>query len=986
MVIFRGVDPAKRAHTIDDAVNAVMRRKRSCGVNGHRWSLAELRPDNEDYSWLRNWASQLDADTASIHLQYSERQRKLGLLLLFLAAETCRREAPEDQIWPALVNFDWQPDTAERLFTPNNHPRQLHKDAIEEACRAWKLRHVFDTEGVQQWFQTIPLQFGFTRKGFETRLAEWLVGQKPPCGVQRLLSRVDPNFSERDDPNFSESFELLWDCLKDFRRENISADRFDRIVTDSCWVLPEWREGLKAQAIAKIESLGRGSINVVPEGEPSSQAEEIDRLFVGEPRLDWHPPGEPIFRFELTNLDDWNLQSDHYDVVIGDYTCATILKQPDGSYGPKVGAIPIQTLRTGETAARLVDVDGTTVAVQEVVFWESNDDVTVFKGTTGERIDPWWRVMDPAHSYILITARDLQVVPAGSQLRKHGSHNCVFVAPNWPRDTRVLLDGETLWEPCLTAGGSVARSSRIAVSVDGVVRSGKPSKLDISHPRDAKVCFVRVARQVAEVFPQTSTRTTTGYIVLGDGLRSSTVQVIVGLRDEKGRFQFRDQVRLDIEGIAHLGANGWQLVDPEAELSPSTHENDRFRVFPQRDSGIDDVEFDKWAIMEGDVFIKRPKPVPISLTELSGLGAELTLRRGPYNCPPVDQDQPVVVSVVDTGIVSTAKFDEADQSLTLRLTKGIEPCPEHRLVLLGPGGQVRAVTGSELQVDRNDAKIWRCDIAALPSWFAEPVAVAVAFNGERLGSCWKNDWPRLLLAVHHDEADASVVAALIRWFRLPLLNRHARDAVREFANASPLAAIQGWLFNEEFEVDAPSPLKLRMNDRDVGWIAAVRSMIEGWKPRPEEAHELVDLAEEAMVDCSDGKHVIWDFLITSLKRFPILLSRVANSLVERGASKKCLALVETLQRGLHATENNCDARVARTSEPLRLQVESALGCCPEFIEEMLGTVRSVFREREIEQWQRKNLDIALNLEPFCRLAAYILLDEVKKGIDTRVAT
>ncbi len=82
----------------------------------------------------------------------------------------------EGRLWVTFQRECFHNTTLQVLFI-QGQPKRAYKDTLEAAARWLQIRHVFGIEGLQSWFDTISLQFGFTHQGFLHRLPEWLVGQ-----------------------------------------------------------------------------------------------------------------------------------------------------------------------------------------------------------------------------------------------------------------------------------------------------------------------------------------------------------------------------------------------------------------------------------------------------------------------------------------------------------------------------------------------------------------------------------------------------------------------------------------------------------------------------------------------------------------------------------------------------------------------------------------------------------------------------------------
>ena len=192
-----------------------------------------------DYVWLRIWIKKLDENTVRYCLRQSERfswngteypmQGAFGIALLLWVTEEARRKAAEGSLWNRVPQNAFRQEVRQVLFSQQN-PTQILKDCIEIAARRFNLRHVFGIEGTQQWFNTVFLQFGFSKSGMESRLQDWLSGHTLTISIDTLLHEKTK----------SESFVQLWETLKDYRLRKISREETIERIQNSPWILLEW--------------------------------------------------------------------------------------------------------------------------------------------------------------------------------------------------------------------------------------------------------------------------------------------------------------------------------------------------------------------------------------------------------------------------------------------------------------------------------------------------------------------------------------------------------------------------------------------------------------------------------------------------------------------------------------------------------------------------------------------------------------------------
>ena len=191
--------------------------------------MAELRPTTEyDYRWLRVWVKQLGVATVSAGCESLEKfntnagpvtyQAALGLLLLLWLAETARRKAIEGELWPHVANDCFRPEVQRLLFTQGQPARPL-REMLKAAAERFQLRHVLHEAGVQRWLDTVFLQFGFTRRGSQQHLQEWLGKQATTRAITTLLAE-------------SATFRTSWEALYAYRRAQITAEQVRERLAD----------------------------------------------------------------------------------------------------------------------------------------------------------------------------------------------------------------------------------------------------------------------------------------------------------------------------------------------------------------------------------------------------------------------------------------------------------------------------------------------------------------------------------------------------------------------------------------------------------------------------------------------------------------------------------------------------------------------------------------------------------------------------------
>ncbi len=416
------------------AFERILRRRRSLPEG--LWGLCELGLNENDYHWLLKWVEGLSPEAALLGLTHwrlvdfdeFEKYRNtvvFGTILLLLEAEHARRFAIEGRIWNSIGGLGWQPETHARLFNYNNQPTMAHKRIIEQAAVKLGLYNAFQSDDGKRWYGTVYFQFGFTKRGFEKRLPEWLAGYGTTLAVEELTKA-------------SESFRVMWQGLKNYARRNISESKANEILDASPWVLPTWREILLKRAKDAASRIERTSMDQV--GIPS---------FVTEPVLNWRLGYDPHFESEIVNLDELDLQADKYVIFGGSHQLGLLVRQSSGDYNG-ADRVKLNPVQQGRHAVRMEDpANGDFAFVQEVTSWDP-DDINLYKfdGQIGNRVDDAFnsRIRSGA-GFALLLHDYLKVVPDAPQV--HLIEKLGLILHGFPNgfseEVQVQFEEEVWW-------------------------------------------------------------------------------------------------------------------------------------------------------------------------------------------------------------------------------------------------------------------------------------------------------------------------------------------------------------------------------------------------------------------------------------------------------------------------------------------------------------------------------------------------------------
>jgi hypothetical protein len=970
--IFRELEVWPGVTTVEQAACAILDRAQTAGVLPGPWSLAELGPTDYDYSWLRVWIKKLDPRTVtycqSMYRQFVWQgqtyplQAALGLLLLFWIAESARRAAEEGCLW-RWVPQDALEKSARRLLFVQGQPSATLKDLLEVAARRFQLRHVFGQAGMQQWIDSVFLQFGFTRRGFERRLPEWLAGQAPTVAIQQL----------RDTEISSRTFQSLWETLQNYRQNRITRERTLSHLQRSAWILPEWCERLLARATEPTTS------GAMPAKDGAGAVEhDPSETFLGEPQLRWLPPQAPRFECELIDLPALGLSEDRYDVAVNGEVQTQLLRKADGSYVTAAGVAHIQiALGRARAEVALIGRSGQVAATAELELWPATEEVTVYSLSTGQRLaDAYTNPMNRNTAYAVLTAPDLDMQPQPAHCLAQPNLKLNYLAAGWSASTRVYLEGDVLWEPFLPAKGPAVRPAwmqQVSMAVElppgnsSLLRWGDKVYLKVIHPADVTVHFARHQGKPLEFMVQSETRTQIGPVTLTPEDGSAGVDLQVGLKQGTQRTVARFTAPATIVGLARLKEGAWKSLHDRFVLKAATARQGRFKIGPPQKWDKQARRLSDWALMEGDLWLRKVSPHCVPIGEVTALGAPLTLRLGPYNSKEIAMT--LAQAVIDRGLIEQAEFKQG--LLKLQFSQSLPVSSQQRILYWATDGQVRefglteqADISSDSPEQQDSLDRWNC---SLPADFPPFLAVGVSFKGWRIGAGWQRDWSKHL--AQQAQANPARVAMLLRWFWLPLLDQSVLPKVREVAQQYPVAFLSAWLQEEEQE-------QFKLPAMTEGWLAAVRLIFQEWQPEAACAAQLIEALGKNAEAEDEFERAVWRLL----KLDPLMLFRVVRAwLSSQSDPERARARVQRLR--FQIAEAQDEGQYAKKRETLLTECAHEWDVDSHFFDKGHGkgviqrAIASMWGER-LEARDELNLALAMGSESLRRLLAMSLLKTI----------
>ncbi len=971
MKVFNGISPSDGEKTVFDAVVAILERAQEQRLFSSKWSLAELQLDDDDFEWLCNWTVNLSGITVYLWLEVEpwrgicigtregSRSAALGSLLLLFVAENARRNASEGILWATFPQEQFSKSTL-RLLYANGQPTRSFKDAVEAAARWLNLRHVFGIEGLQNWFDTVYLQFGFTYRGFIRRLPEWLIGQGGTQAIQHLLAGQIR----------SETFCTLWDALRNFRRSNVKLEQLKTILARNPWVLPEWIDELATQATARIE-LGDGrEIR-------TSGIEDAFEPFLDEPILRWNTPQAPQFVCRISNIAKFDLSEPIYYITVGEQICAQLCRNVDGVYLFHPSEEIVLPIITPLLVATLISSADQIVSSLTLTLWDDNDEINVFRASTGKRIDAWQDMMRSEVTYFIITVQDLVLSPESShwyRLDAQGTKLSI-IGQGWSPSLNVQLEKQIFWQPN-SKYGSKGEEPRWVRSVDvslfntpNVVSFGDPVQVKIHYPEGTSISFIRLNAKAMSFIVVDAQHVITESIAVNPGMlfhgsHLAELCFTLGIRKNTTITRVSRALNLAVVGAGMLSMQGWTVLQPDIAMTVEQAKTLPIQIFRSN--------IKQWALLEGDIWVGRPHYTPRPIGSLAGLGASIRLRKGPYNA--VEKDVPLVREVIDHGIINDISNNSSPSStnLSIHLTHPLELGEEHRVVVWNEDGTL-CMWSQEDTVFEVDNASWYLQ---LPSSLSHPLIAAVAYGGVRLGTWWLSTWCDVL---HRNNAQhPREVAALLRWFQLPILSDRWFSHIRQFSRDYGGSILPVWLSDDS------SLMGLHWSVADDHWLSAVRIVFKSWRPNDMDARKVVsqlggtsEVPEELLM------RTAWRLLRVD----PFLMGKVVrlfirNVCLPRLGLTSTRKFMHTLIAAFAESLNDNDDDLLQKKALLLEKVSDTMGYIDtNFIKRGLiePALRS-FRGGSLNMLEENNIELALNIEPFRRLLGIQILEVIERVI------
>lgn len=697
---------------------------------------------------------------------FASRREMFGALLLILASEVCRANSSEDAVWPAVTAVLQADKVSFSALFVGGQPTTACKIAVAAGARRLNLRNLIDRYGAQEYFDTLKLQFGFTRRGALRRLPEWLDGLGLPIAV-RILTGVEPDYGDLQ----SGSFNDLWKALHDFRRGRLSDEYTSGLLQASPWIRSEWASEL--MRAAKL----RPNRPFVPLSAPQILDPTNEPLC--ETILRWEYPAKPQLSLCLNEERIYEILSGCNTAIFAiDRRVVDRWTAQEGGGWRGSRELPCQPQGAKPNLRpNLLTISSEGKLLEEVDLFEIGlgEPLLVFDLGTGSSVS-LTSTLNPRKDYALICDTDLSV-PDVTQSIKLKDRAAYRLPTPWPEDLRVVCDGLTYWEPTLDQREPV---QPIRLTLESLAcetaEIGSACHVNVTGVPDDAISVSLIAGG--------SSYSTTQHAAVWQTERPLQITLGMALGEQRVRIRISSaryartvtpKSSLNFRGIACLETDSntdaepkWTLLRPNLPLNRAD-DSGGARVFVGRD---------KSELFEGACFVGKVSSRTFPLGGLYGWGAPLIIRSARH------PDAVLVESVEDHGrgkFLPSLFRGRTDAYLAWQVP--MSPSKEHRILVWPDISQKPRDLPTKGVSTQQGGFLWK-----LPS-LGIVTAMAIAYQGARIASYWDTD--RIIRALKH--VRSSNLFALLRWLKVPVLNSSFMTPMQEAVAQDPAEFVSGWV-------------------------------------------------------------------------------------------------------------------------------------------------------------------------------------------------
>lgn len=712
----------------------------------------------------------------------------------------------------------------------------------------------------------------------------------------------------------------------------------------------------------------------------SISSPEVEVSFLSQPTLTWNPPSAPIFSCQVTDLDSLKLLENSYNIIIGNRLCAQLVRQRDNSYQ----VLPSVVINLPEIVpmllAKIVTIDGQIVHSMSLELWDISEDVTVYNLSSKERLpDPWQQQMKTSSAYVLLLAPDLRVSPEPKywQVIDKQQVKLYLLSNNWLATTKVFLEDELFWQPSLSSTSRPkpvwVKNIRVQIYNSRVIQLKETVSLAIGHTPDIEVTFVRYDGLPLDFKRVSNTYTSIEAVILSMANPSQKPFIRIGLTNGSERISIIKPFNSGFCGVLKLTQNGWERFNTKDELTVEEASSSQFKIFPPEVWNREEVEFKNWALMEGEVWLGRLWKRPHIIIGLAGFGAPLTVRHGAYNS---FGGNAIVIanSVVNKGVISEVLLSTENLEKVVRiiLAYPVELDNNHHVIWWGVNGVVSNIRKYKIFIE--EKTVLKINFEQVLS---SPIAVALAYNGVRLSSWWSTKPPWVSLFSVADQKSPLLVAALLRWFHLPILNSEALPFISRFAELNPESTLLAWLKNLGL---LPFLSAVEINE---SWLSVVRIVFRTYVPKKHEGIRIITaLLNLDERNIEDPANLLEEFVLFLMRVDPLLMGKILVAWVDNfyTSPQERLAVGKLLQKicyNIANIEYASEQALQKAQKGLLQEIAETMQLDSNFVQ--LGLINRAiesFKGKVLKSFDEANIALAISIKPFRRLLSIQILETI----------
>jgi hypothetical protein len=794
---------------VENVARAVQRRvsRRDLGTP---WSVAELALEDPDREVLFQWGKTArwefrrdDHRFTGITGELIRRRTALGLTFTIFAAEAVRRLGGSGAVWPA-INCVLGASQRELFLAQDNVPKSVVRDAVEEACRVFGIRHDFGEVGHQVWVRTFGAQYGISLpqvQGLPEMLTE--SPELNPIAVQLLLNPTDKMYSAL--------FAAAWATMRGLRHGDVSFSIAESRLSKNPWTMHFPLSELLSSCLASAPARGAAS-----EANRDRAADAYS--YFDLPLLRWS--GEsPIFDYEIARRPPPWVEVDQLI-----FSCKDPMKR--------------EPLAISEDGWRFA-YSPLSISLSHHCALHFTFDL-LHRGQS-QLSEPISVSLIPPNGFAFFNAAGAVLDDSGNRLPQDEHVDLLH-----PADSRI--EGSSTLLPFRLVLGGRYRITRLPAGiVRGITLFDGTGAVLWAHaddneqteevPLDVDLAGTRWGLPVRIRLPQTEfeprkIRLNSGETVqlvsreqftealLTPGLsraKYARLQGFAGVHPRSAKISLRHLSRQ--YGVAIEADGTWHPLQDSGSIETSKLRTSRLIAEPK------DREFEleeaRW--MEGSQVIARPRRSGAILTECDGLGAALQLASGTYNNQV--SGLRAASAVLDAGeLRDVTRHENGTWSANLPFEEALSA--DHCLwAWTSSSGSPHPVPQTALSQD-GDTLSWRYDL------HAEIFAWALSFRGARIGSTTiEPALPRF--AAYLSRGPWELNARWLRWWHAPVFHFLWESEIRRFSLSAPVDTCAAWLL--------PAPPDSRVvhdESTEEAWATACREMLWAWSPSSSQAREL----------------------------------------------------------------------------------------------------------------------------------------------------